>query len=106
MKAFALTLSVLILSFTTVFSQHQEDGMIVFVGEKIDLTYVPQKNIVKIDSTRKGIDSQYVRTVTTFMDSKFLARYRILQMVYGKYKADTIDFTVYDHYGKPPFSFF
>lgn len=38
------------------------------------------------------------------MDAKFLAKYRILDRICGDYKADTIQFTVYDHYGWPAFS--
>ncbi|QEC44704.1 hypothetical protein [Pseudobacter ginsenosidimutans] len=37
-------------------------------------------------------------------DESFKAKYRILQKVYGKFEGDTIEFLVFDHYGRPPFT--
>ena len=42
--------------------------------------------------------------IRIYMDSEYLAKYKILQLVHGSYKSDTIEFTVYDHYDKPAFS--
>lgn len=58
--------------------------LFVFVGEKIELTRLPQEPIA--------------------LDAAFLAKYKVLDKVYGDYREDTIDFVVYDHYGEPPFS--
>lgn len=38
------------------------------------------------------------------MDSRFNARYRIVELLDGDYDGETIDFAVYDHYGLPNFS--
>ena len=61
---------------------------IAFVGEKIGLerieNYCPEDYIC--------------------MDARFNARYRVIQLLEGDFKGDTIDFTVYDHYGTPRFS--
>ena len=38
------------------------------------------------------------------MDARFIAKYKILQQVYGTFKSDTIEFLVFDHYGTPAFS--
>jgi hypothetical protein len=37
------------------------------------------------------------------MDAKFLAKYKILERVCGDYRRDTVEFIVYDHYGRPAF---
>src|SRR5215471_185503 len=58
--------------------------LIVFVGERLSVTAQP----IEPDS----------------MDEKFEARYRVLKLVFGRYQASEITFTVYDHYGSPPFA--
>lgn len=40
------------------------------------------------------------------LDSKFNAEYKIVQSLYGHYEKDTINFTVYDHNGRPAFEEF
>ena len=62
----------------------RNNKLIVFVGEKIEVTELPYK---------KGD-----------FDSKFHAKYKVLQLVYGKYVKETIEFIAYDHFGTPPFS--
>jgi len=57
-----------------------------FVGEKISLDPVPARN-----------------GKVTF-DAEFLARYRVLEPYWGTYGGKEIEFTVFDHYGTPPFS--
>lgn len=37
------------------------------------------------------------------LDSKYTARYKVLENVYGNFSTDTIEFTAYDHYGWPGF---
>lgn len=58
----------------------------VFVGEKISLERVAPK---------AGERS---------LDQRFLAKYRVLEPFRGTYKGTEIEFTVFDHYGIPPFS--
>ncbi|WP_052273482.1 hypothetical protein [Flavihumibacter solisilvae] len=60
-----------------------QGNMLVFIGQKIDL--------------------QVVKTEKATFDAIFTARYRILEIVCGNYNSDTIEFTVLDHYGRPPF---
>lgn len=60
--------------------------MFVFIGEKIE---------VKELDYEKGE-----------MDSKFTAKYKIIEKICGNYIGDTIEFTVYDHYGRPAFEKF
>lgn len=62
----------------------RKNKLIVFVGEKIEVTRLPQEE--------------------ESWDAKFKARYKILQRVYGDYMPDTVEFIVYDHYGDPVFS--
>lgn len=40
------------------------------------------------------------------LDSRFNARYEIIELLAGEYEGDVIDFGVYDHYGTPKFSTF
>jgi hypothetical protein len=61
-----------------------ERDLIVFVGQRLSVTRQP---------VEPGA-----------MDSKFEARYRVLQLVFGKYEGNEITFTVYDHYGDPRFA--
>jgi len=58
--------------------------LIVFVGKRLSVT----KQTAEQDS----------------MDEKFEARYRVLQLVFGRYEGTEITFTVYDHYGSPSFA--
>ncbi len=60
----------------------------VFVGEKISLT----------PATPKLKENEIP------FDSQFLAKYRIIKPFKGSYPGSEIEFTVFDHYGVPPFS--
>ena len=62
----------------------KKNSLFVFVGEKIEINSLPQK---------EGA-----------FDVAFLAKYKILEKVYGDYSKDIIEFEVYDHYGEPRFS--
>ena len=68
----------------------EEKKLYAFVGAKLSL---------------EPLDPKYSNG-TILMDNAFKAKYKILQDVYGDYKGDTIEFDVYDHYGKPAFSSF
>lgn len=85
-----LLIVVSILSSFTLFAQHNKDSLIVFVGEKISVQEMPDRN--KKDSP------------VIYMDGEFKASYRILKLLNGHYTADTISFYAYDHYGQPAFS--
>jgi hypothetical protein len=58
--------------------------LIVFVGKKLSVTEQPAEE--------------------NSLDSKFEARLRVLQRVFGRYDKPEITFTVYDHYGEPGFA--
>lgn len=61
-------------------------NLYVFIGQKINVTE----------------DFNYYCNFYSW-DGMFQAEYKILQQLKGKPIADTIRFTVFDHYGKPPF---
>src|SRR5687768_8832294 len=62
----------------------QDSPLFVFIGEKIFVEPIPTR--------------QYS------MDNCFRAKYVILEKFYGMFLGDTIEFVVYDHYGRPNFS--
>lgn len=57
-----------------------------FVGEKVSLEPVPPD----VENLRR--------------DREFLAKYRVLEPVYGVFNREVIEFTVFDHYGNPRFA--
>ena len=63
--------------------------LIVFVGKRLSVTRPeptpPPKGFI-------------------LLDEEFKARYQVLHVVFGSYKPREIAFTVYDHYGEPPFA--
>ena len=73
-------------SFVKNYGASASNRLFVFVGEKISVAPLP---------TKLG-----------GMDNCFKAKYAILKTVYGHFSEDTIEFIVYDHYGKPAFSTF
>lgn len=64
--------------------KENNNNLFVFVGELIQCQVLPQEE--------------------GSMDAAFKAKFKILQMVYGEYASDTIEFIAYDHYGIPQFS--
>ena len=64
-------------------SKEKNNRLFAFVGEKISLVSLGR---------------------VSDLDEGFIAKYKVLQKVYGSYKEDTIEFMVYDHYGEPFFS--
>lgn len=64
-----------------------ENNLIAFVGEKLS-----------VEQFEPNVDPGRV-----LMDVAFKARYRVLDVVYGDFKNDLIDFEAYDHYGRPAF---
>jgi hypothetical protein len=63
------------------------ENLIVFVGQRL--------SVDKFDPP--------VAPNTILMDEAFKAKYRIVEVVYGSYVGETIDFVAYDHYGRPSF---
>jgi hypothetical protein len=105
MKTTTITILTLIISLTSVFGQTRKDSLLVFIGEKIDVKYSPEeKKEFPVDTIIEGNDTSYVRPVSVSMDSRYIARYKIIQLINGSYKQDTIEFFVFDHYGEPAFS--
>lgn len=64
--------------------------MVVFVGKKIEV---------------KANPSKLCDTCIRF-NSEFRAKYRVVQIIHGTHKSDSIEFDVYDHYGEPKFAEF
>ena len=105
MKTTTITFLTILISLTSVFGQTRKDSLIVFVGEKIEVKYSPEeKKESPVDTIIEGKDTLYMTHVSVSMDSRYVARYKILQLVHGSFKQDTIEFTAYDHYGEPEFS--
>ncbi len=102
MKTIAITLVTLFLSLTSSFGQTSKDSLLVFIGEKIEVKYIPEKP--SSDTTILGKDT--VITVGLKLDNRYRAKYKILQVINGSFRQDTITFTAYDHYGEPAFSKF
>ncbi|MGZ3930806.1 MAG: hypothetical protein ACXVPQ_06775 [Bacteroidia bacterium] len=77
---------IILLSFSRqILGQKKDDSLFVFVGEK-----------VSVNLLRPFIPSD--------MDEFYLAKYVVIQKVFGEYKMDTIEFQVADHYGFPKFA--
>jgi len=90
MKKTILPLLIAFLSLTSAFGQTPADSLIVFVGEKIYVNYSPEEN----ESS----------SVSVSLDNRYTAKYKILQLIHGSYKSDTIEFIVFAHDGVPEFS--
>lgn len=103
MKKVVITILTLIISTASIFGQNRKDSLIVFVGEKIELKYLPEEQKeIKVERIINGKDTIY--GISRSMDSKYIAKYKVLQLTNGSYKQDTIEFFVFDHYGEPTFS--
>ncbi len=101
--------TIITLLITTVFAtclsaRTRKDSLIVIVGEKIELKYEPEEN----KSTARGIagdkDTTHIAGVAFSMDHRYIARYKILDLIQGSYTGDTLEFLAYDRYGEPAFS--
>ncbi|MES2848092.1 MAG: hypothetical protein V4685_03490 [Bacteroidota bacterium] len=67
--------------------KERENTLLVFVGEKVEVRYIPEKD-----------------TSVLMLNGEYYAKYKVLQNVYGDFTEDTIEFTAFDHYGEPAFS--
>jgi len=74
MKTTTITLLTLLISLTSVFGQTRKDSLLVFIGEKIEVKYSPQKS--SSDTTINGKDTVII--VSMSMDSRYIAKYKIL----------------------------
>jgi len=86
-KAVSIFIIAIFICFASL-GQTKKDSLYVFVGKKIEVAGFKQK-----------LDSNEIA-----FDAAFKAKYKIVQNLYGNYNKDTIEFEVYDHYGKPAFS--
>ncbi len=105
MKIRVLILLALFITTDYALGQSRKDSLIVFVGEIIEVKYSPEeKKEAPPDTIIRNGKKTAVRTVTISMDSRYVAKYKVLQLVHGAYKEDIIEFIAYDHYGQPGFS--
>lgn len=87
------------------YGQTKKDSLYVFVGEKISVKEVSSPNVTEsFDILFENGVISYSKSGTINMDNKFLARYKVRQVLFGNYVSDTIDFFAYDHLGTPEFS--
>lgn len=96
-----ITLIALFLVFIFATGQNRADSLLVFIGEKIEVKYSPIDKNLFVDTLIEGNDTIINRQFV--IDHKYIAKYKILKLVQGNFKWDTIEFTVFDHYGVPPF---
>ena len=68
--------------------EDQVVNLIAFIGRRVSVVEVP-------NVPPEG----YIA-----MDRKFTARYEVLDVIYGNYESDDIEFAAYDHYGSPAFA--
>lgn len=75
-----------------------EGDLIIFVGTEIFTQEASQRDRNRVDPVT-GEEYLVLR-----MDSEWQSRFRILQRLEGTYENPTIDFTAFDHFGKPDYS--
>jgi len=97
MNKIAKFLVLLLFSPLTCASESIED-LFVFVGEKISVTEAP-KEPAKPCQNKDGSEC-----ITISMDLKYIAKYRVVEMVHGVSPGAEVSFDVYDHYGEPNFA--
>lgn len=66
----------------------EEENLLVFVGERIS-----------VEQFKPELPPNVL-----MMDGAFKAKFRVRQVVYGRYEGEAIEFDAYDHYGIPPFA--
>lgn len=106
MKATKISFLLFYLICSSSFGQNLKDSLIVFLGKKITLNYSPQEKKEKIGIRVIGKDTLHVKVYSLPMDHKYIAKYKIVQLLSGFYSNDTIEFEVFDHYGEPGFANF
>ncbi|WP_156825772.1 hypothetical protein [Lewinella cohaerens] len=84
------------------YEANDEVNLYSFIGEKISLTeFNPDEryNEIKVDTLTGDTTSYGGR----FMDRAFDAKYLVVEEVFNDLGVDTIDFVVFNHYGRPLF---
>ncbi len=106
MKKLLIFIALFTLSFS--FGQEKPNETLVFIGSKISLKKVKVDRSLKtvIDTVIVGNDTVYNKSTLIPVDEKFIATYHVKEVLRGSYDGDTIEFVVYDHYGRPGFSKF
>lgn len=66
--------------------------LIAFVGQRIE-----------VKSVANTPPPSEPGTIVIVLDQKFEARYKVLTVLFGTYDQGEIEFTAYDHYGRPAF---
>lgn len=74
------------------------EDLLVFVGEKLSVEDVTAQERAAAESEAGP------GQVIVLMDEYYQARYRVLQVVHGRYDSDVIEFDAADHYGEPAFA--
>ncbi|MBO0322963.1 hypothetical protein J0X14_11710 [Muricauda sp. CAU 1633] len=73
-----------------------------FVGEKVSIVEIDANEYnkrIEIDS----ITGDTIIRMTYVMDNAFKAKYKVIKNVFNSVDLDTVEFIVYDHYGRPQF---
>lgn len=73
-----------------------------FIGKKIEIIETANRDIseiIEIDS----IVNDTTKFISIPMNYEYKAKYEIILNVYNQLPKDTIEFIVYDHYGRPKF---
>jgi hypothetical protein len=104
MKKILISILLVFLSLPSAFGLTRTDSLIVFVGEKIYVKHSPEEKKPSIDTIIEGNKTKYITNVSLSLDNRYIAKYKILQLIHGSYKADTIEFIVFAHDGVPGFS--
>ena len=83
-------------------SKRDSVNLYAFVGKKISLTrFDPDENNTRIEID--SITGDTIKIVTISKDEGFKAKYKVLKNIFNNLKSDIVEFTVYDHYGRPDF---
>jgi hypothetical protein len=75
-----------------------EEGanLIAFVGQKI--------HVLPVEREPEPTVIGHPRVRLMDLDLEFAARYRVLEVIYGRFPAEEIEFTAFDHFGNPAFA--
>lgn len=87
------------------FLKNDSINLYAFIGQKISLVQYDSNKDYKSNG-KMVIDSITGDTMimkSYVLDNAFDARYKVIQCVYNNLETDTIEFKVYDHYGRPAF---
>lgn len=106
MKTTIITFLSLFIFCSSLCGQNLKDSLLVFIGEKIEVKYSPEEKKEKLVLRIKGNDSVYVKQHSISMDSRYIAKYKVVKLLNGSFNNDIIEFEVFDHYGEPRFSKF